>query len=224
MKKTIALIATGSLVALATPAIAQSAADSPFNGPRIGVVGGYDQSGAGRSVDDDTDDNNNDQSIEGIGYGVEAGYDIDTGGAVIGIEGEYLESTADTQFEDGDFEGFGLGSVDTNRDLYVGLRAGAKVTPNTLVYAKGGYTNARYNFIGSDGTTDFETNLDTDGWRVGAGVEQTIGSNAFAKVEYRYSNYNTGEIDFEAEGVADSDRFDIDTDRHQVVAGVGWRF
>ena len=59
---------------------------------------------------------------------------------------------------------------------------------------------------------------------MGAGVEQKIGSNAFAKVEYRYSNYNTGEIDFEAEGIEDSDQFDIDTDRHQVVAGVGWRF
>ena len=128
MKKTIALIATGSLVALATPAIAQSAADSPFNGPRIGVVGGYDQSGAGSSIDDDTDDNNNDQSIEGIGYGVEAGYDIDTGGAVIGLEGEY-----------------------------------------------------------------------------------------------RYSNYSEAEIDLEGT-LADSERFDVDLDRHQVMAAVGWRF
>ena len=223
MKKTIALIATGSLVALATPAIAQSAADSPFNGPRIGVVGGYDQSGAGSSIDDDTDDNNNDQSIEGIGYGVEAGYDIDTGGAVIGIEGEYLESTADTQFEDGDFEGFGLGSVDTNRDLYVGLRAGAKVTPNTLVYAKGGYTNAKYNILSNDGTTEFSNDIDTDGYRVGAGVEYAMNSGMYIKGEYRYSNYSEAEIDMEGT-LADSERFDVDLDRHQVMAAVGWRF
>ena len=223
MKKTIALIATGSLVALATPAIAQSAADSPFNGPRIGVVGGYDQSGAGSSIDDDTDDNNNDQSIEGIGYGVEAGYDIDTGGAVIGIEGEYLESTADTQFEDGDFEGFGLGSVDTNRDLYVGLRAGAKVTPNTLVYAKGGYTNAKYNILSNDGTTEFSNDIDTDGYRVGAGVEYAMNSGVYIKGEYRYSNYSEAEIDLEGT-LADSERFDVDLDRHQVMAAVGWRF
>ena len=223
MKKTIALIATGSLVALATPAIAQSAADSPFNGPRIGVVGGYDQSGAGSSIDDDTDDNNNDQSIEGIGYGVEAGYDIDTGGAVIGIEGEYLESTADTQFEDGDFEGFGLGSVDANRDLYVGLRAGAKVTPNTLVYAKGGYTNAKYDILSNDGTTEFTNDVDTDGYRVGAGVEYAMNSGMYIKGEYRYSNYSEAEIDMEGT-LADSERFDVDLDRHQVMAAVGWRF
>ena len=223
MKKTIALIATGSLVALATPAIAQSAADSPFNGPRIGVVGGYDQSGAGSSIDDDTDDNNNDQSIEGIGYGVEAGYDIDTGGAVIGIEGEYLESTADTQFEDGDFEGFGLGSVDANRDLYVGLRAGAKVTPNTLVYAKGGYTNAKYDILSNDGTTEFTNDVDTDGYRVGAGVEYAMNSGMYIKGEYRYSNYSEAEIDLEGT-LADSERFDVDLDRHQVMAAVGWRF
>jgi outer membrane immunogenic protein len=59
---------------------------------------------------------------------------------------------------------------------------------------------------------------------VGAGVEQKLGTNAFAKVEYRYSNYSEGEIDFETPDVADTDRFDIDTDRHQVVASVGWRF
>ena len=223
MKKTIALIATGSLVALATPAIAQSADDSPFNGARIGVVGGYDQSGAGSSVDDDTDDNNNDQSIEGIGYGVEAGYDIDTGGAVIGLEGEYLESTADTKFENGDFEGFGLGSVDSNRDLYVGLRAGAKVAPNTLVYAKGGYTNAKYNILSNDGTTEFSNDIDTDGYRVGAGVEYAMNSGVYIKGEYRYSNYSEAEIDMEGT-LADSERFDVDLDRHQVMAAVGYRF
>ena len=65
---------------------------------------------------------------------------------------------------------------------------------------------------------------ETPAWRVGAGVEQKFGTNLFGKVEYRYSNYKEGEIDFEAEDIPDSDRFDIDTDRHQVVASVGMRF
>ena len=230
MKKSIALLlAGGSLAILATPAAAQD--DTTFSGPWVAGVGGFDKNKAGSTIDDDVDDPDNDdglldedESANGIVYGAAVGYDIDLGTMVIGAEAELTDSTADSDFAGDPETDFGLGSVDTGRDIYVGARAGFKATENTLVYAKGGYTNARYNFIGSDGTTDYETNLDTDGWRVGAGVEQKIGSNAFAKVEYRYSNYNTGEIDFEAEGIEDSDQFDIDTDRHQVVAGVGWRF
>lgn len=222
MKKTIAFIATGSLVALATPAMAQSTEDSPFNGPRIGVIGGFDESGAGSSAQD-ADNENNDQSIEGFGYGVEAGYDIDTGGAVIGVEAEYLESTADTEFEEGDFESFGLGSVETNRDIYVGLRAGAKVTPNTLIYAKGGYTNAKYDLTAMDGDTEFSSDIDTDGYRVGAGVEYAMDSGMYIKGEYRYSNYSEAEVDMPGDA-PDTERFDVDLDRHQVMAAVGWRF
>ena len=115
-------------------------------------------------------------------------------------------------------------SVDAGRDIYVGGRVGFKATPKTLIYAKGGYTNARFNVVGTDGTTETSRHLDADGWRVGAGVEQKLGPRTFAKVEYRYSNYNKGEVDFEDPNVPDSSRFDIDTDRHQVVASVGVRF
>ncbi|MBM0170934.1 outer membrane protein [Altererythrobacter sp. C41] len=223
MKKTIALIATGSLVALATPAMAQSTEDSPFHGPRAGVLVGYDQTGAGSSVDDDANEDNNDQSIEGVGYGVEVGYDLDTGGAVIGIEGEYMDSTADTEFENGDFEGFGLGNIEANRDLYVGLRAGVKATPNTLVYAKGGYTNAKFDVLSNDGTTEFSNDIDTDGYRIGGGVEYAMGNGVYLKGEYRYSNYSEAEIDME-DTLPDSERFDVDLDRHQVMASVGYRF
>jgi hypothetical protein len=116
------------------------------------------------------------------------------------------------------------GSVDAGRDIYAGVRAGVKATPDILLYAKGGYTNARYNYIGTDGTTNYDRNIDTDGWRVGAGIEHKFGSTTFGKLEYRYSNYSRAEIDFEAAGIPDSDRFAIDNDRHQVVASVGVRF
>lgn len=226
MNKGIAfLLAGGSLAILAAPAAAQ---DSTFSGPWVAGVGGFDKNKAGSSIDDDTDDPDGvfeeNESANGIVYGAQLGYDVDLGSMVVGAEAELTDSTADSDFAGDPDTDFGLGSVNTGRDIYVGARAGFKATPSTLLYAKGGYTNARYNFLGSDGETDYETNLDTDGWRVGAGVEQKLGSNAFAKLEYRYSNYNSAEIDFEAEGIEDSDRFDIDTDRHQVVAGVGWRF
>jgi outer membrane immunogenic protein len=214
------LLAAGSAVAFTVPAMAQD--DSTFTGPWVAGVAGYDMNQAGSSQDDGINVDR-DENAEGLIYGAAVGYDVDVGGMVLGAEAELTDSTADSDYAD-PYTNFGLGAVDAGRDIYVGARVGFKATPNTLLYAKGGYTNARFNFIGTDGTTNYDQNIDTDGWRVGGGLEQKIGGNAFAKVEYRYSNYSRGEIDFEAANVADSDRFDIDTDRHQVMAGVGWRF
>jgi outer membrane immunogenic protein len=222
MRKGIALLlAAGSAVVLAAPASAQE--DRAFNGPWVSGVAGYDQTKAGSTTDDDVDDDN-DESAEGLVWGGAAGYDIDLGTMVIGGEAELTESTANVRTLEGDTENFGLGRVEAGRDIYLGARAGFKATPNTLVYAKGGYTNARYGFLGTDGEVSDEQHIDTDGWRVGAGVEQKLGANAFAKIEYRYSNYSNAEVDFEPEGVPDTDPFDVDLDRHQVMAGVGWRF
>lgn len=220
MKMRFAVLLAASSLTVAVPAVAQ---ETSFSGPWVAGVAGYDINHAGSSQDDDVNVDL-DQKAEGIVYGVGIGYDADLGNIVVGAEAELTDSTADSNYLD-PYTNFGLGSVDAGRDIYVGARVGFKATPTTMLYAKGGYTNARFNFIGGDGTTDYERNIDTDGWRVGGGVEHKLGgSNAFAKLEYRYSNYSRGEIDFEATGVADSDRFDIDTDRHQVMAGVGWRF
>ena len=220
MKKTILLAAITSIATVATPAFAQD--DAPFTGPRVEALVGYDVVKAGSSVDDDGNDNN-DQSMEGIAYGAGIGYDFNAGGVVLGLEAEYMDSSADTEFEDGDFEGFGFGNVNANRDLYLGARVGVPVQPDLLLYAKGGYTNAKFDVRSDDGTTEFNQDIDTDGWRVGAGVEYATSGNMFVKAEYRYSKYEEAEIDFDGD-LPDSDRFDIDTDRHQVVVGVGLRF
>lgn len=221
MKKTLSILAAGTAMATAAPAFAQDEG-STFTGPRVEAIVGYESTKAGSSVDDDVDADN-DESIEGLMYGVGIGYDFDLGGAVVGVEGELTDSSAKTKFEDGDFEGFGFGSVKTNRDLYVGARVGAKVGPNMLVYAKGGYSNAKLDVLANDGTTELSQDIDLDGWRAGAGVEYALNQNAFVKLEYRYTKYEEAEIDFDGE-LPDTERFDIDTDRHQVAASVGWRF
>jgi outer membrane immunogenic protein len=221
MKKVLVCLATGTALA-SVPAFAQGAPETSFTGPRVEAIVGYDITKAGSSVDDDANADN-DQSIDGFMYGVGAGYDYDFGKAVVGVEGEFTDSTAKTSFDNGDFEGFGIGNVKAKRDLYVGARAGIKATPSTLVYLKGGYTNARFGSRASDGTNVGRYNIDADGWRIGAGVEQKMGSNTFAKLEYRYSNYSKAEVDF-SKDIPDSDRFDVDLDRHQIVAAVGYRF
>ncbi|GGC26585.1 hypothetical protein GCM10011371_12720 [Novosphingobium marinum] len=219
MKKFLVPLAIGSAL-VSVPALAQNA--SPFTGPRVEAVLGYDVSKAGSSVDDDANVDN-DQSIDGLLYGVGIGYDHDFGSIVAGAEAELTDSTAKTEFDNGDFEGFGFGNVKANRDLYIGGRIGVKATPRTLIYGKAGYTNAKFDVLSSDGTTEFRQDFDADGYRVGAGVEQALSERTFAKVEYRYSNYARAEVDFDGD-IPDSERFDIDTDRHQVVASVGMRF
>ncbi|MEN7535994.1 outer membrane protein [Aurantiacibacter flavus] len=215
-----ALVIAGiSSIALATPAMAQD--NEAFTGPRIEGIVGYDSTRPGSSTDIDNVDDV-DQSIDDVAYGVGIGYDFAMGGAVLGVEGEWLESEASTDYDTTNFDDFGVANIEAGRDLYVGVRAGVLATPRTLVYAKGGYTNARMNVLASDNTTDVGTDVDLDGWRVGAGVEQVFGENFYGKLEYRYSNYEEGE--FEAPSGLESDRFDVDLDRHQVMLGVGYRF
>ena len=115
------------------------------------------------------------------------------------------------------------GEIEAGRDLYAGLRVGAAITPETLLYAKAGYTNASFDVTAFNAAQETAvSNVDLDGWRVGAGVERAITDNAFLKAEYRYSNYQEGE--FEAPSGLESDRFDVDLDRHTVMVGLGMRF
>ncbi len=218
MRKLIVSLAAGAAaIAGSLPAQAQ---DAPFTGLRAGVIGGLDIVRPGSTEDSDVD--GDDQSVEGFLYGIDAGFDVNLGGFVLGVEGEYSDSTGRTRTDRRDPNFFGYGEVAPGRDLYIGGRAGILASPTTLVYAKGGYTNARLNVIASNGTVDSEERFRLDGWRIGAGVEQSIGRNSYAKLEYRYSNYT--DADFRLSGGATSDVFEIDTDRHQIAAGVGFRF
>ncbi len=203
---------------VAAPALAQDA-NPTFTGPRIEGTLGYDHVGAGSSVS-----NNNgrdDQKIDGLLYGGGIGFDFAAGGVVLGVEGEITGSTAKSERVPYTST-FGFGRVAAGRDLYAGARAGILATPNTLVYVKGGYTNAKLDVLAGDTTTTTDTSFKLDGWRVGAGAERALSTNSFAKLEYRYSKYDDAKLQY-GNG-ATSGRFDIDTDRHQVVASYGFRF
>ncbi|MDX3899383.1 MAG: outer membrane beta-barrel protein [Sphingobium sp.] len=217
MKKIlVAALLTGS--AVATPALAQDT-NPTFTGPRVEAILGYDHIGAGSDVDNEN--GRDDQSIDGLIYGAGVGYDVAVGGAVLGVEGEITDSTAKSDRHDLTDQ-FGFGRVSAGRDLYVGARAGILANPQTLVYVKGGYTNQKLSVLAGDTNQQTDAAFKLDGWRIGAGVERAIGTNSFAKVEYRYSKYDSAHIDY-MDG-ATSSEFDVDTDRHQVVASVGYRF
>jgi outer membrane immunogenic protein len=216
----VATFLTGAAVAISpiSPAIAQDVGPT-FTGPRVEAILGYDHTGAGSSVDNDN--GNDDQSIDGLLYGVGAGYDVKLGSAVVGVEGEFTDSTSKSSRTD-PTDQFGFGRVKQGRDLYVGARAGILADPGTLVYVKGGYTNTKLGVLAGNTNGVTDTSFKLDGWRIGAGVERAINANTFAKVEYRYSKYEDAHIDFANGG--SSEEFGIDTDRHQVVASVGVRF
>ncbi|ANY19868.1 hypothetical protein A6F68_01351 [Tsuneonella dongtanensis] len=223
MNTRIASLVAASLAALATPAMAQSASEAPFSGVRVGGEVGYDHIRSGSTEDVDTSRDLK-QSIDGVSYGAVVGYDIAAGENLrIGAEASYAGSTAERDFNNANPTVFNLGNVQADRDIYVGGRVGFVTSPSTMVYVKGGYTNQRYSVTGTDGTVALDQKLDTDGWRVGAGAEFAVGRNAYIGAEYRYSMYSEGEIDFEG-NTPDSSRFNLDTDRHQVVATAGIRF
>lgn len=180
---------------MAAPALAQPAAD--FSGLRVEGLVGYERS--------DVEGENSD----GIAYGAGIGYDFQTGGMVIGVEGEVSDSTVDECVGGVALPGDRL-CAEFGRDLYAGGRVGGLIGSNTLLYAKAGYTNGRVALDYEDGTSstafDFNRGENLDGLRVGGGLEFALGPNSYAKTEYRYTNY---EQDFE---------------KHQVVAGFGFRF
>lgn len=214
------VIGAGAATALATPALAQDTDRAPFTGPRVGAILGYDGTRPGSSVDSDIA--GDDQTADGLLYGGDVGYDFAAGRIVFGIEGEITGSTARVNNSPIDPNNFGFGRVKAGRDLYAGGRVGLLLSPTAMVYAKGGYTNARFDLTASDGTTETGRNFNLGGYRVGAGIEKALSPRTYAKLEYRYSNYDNARLEF-ANG-ANTDNFSVDTDRHQVAVGVGFRF
>jgi len=215
------VLAAAGLAALsATPAFAQSDTDKSFDGPRAGVILGYDRVQPGQVPNSSIDDSN---SASGLTYGGDVGYDHQTDSNwVFGVEGEVTGSTSKVTNNPSAAGALGYGRVKAGRDLYAGARIGYAVTPHTLIYGKGGYTNQRLDLVASNGTTETGQHFNLDGWRAGAGIEQSLGGKAYAKLEYRYSNYGKARLEYPNGG--NTNNFSVDTDRHQLVAGLGVRF
>ena len=195
-----------SLAAIAlalVPGVAMAQDSSAFGGPYVGAIVGYDHVKVGGGGASDSKD--------GVTFGGIVGWDMNLGGGIVGAEAEISGST--TKQEETDV--FVLGDrakLKAGRDLYVGIRAGVLAAPTTLIYVKGGYTNARATLDYDNGAgSTFSASDNLDGFRIGAGVEQAFG-RLKARIEYRYSDY--GEAKYNGVGLG------VDAKRHQVVAGL----
>lgn len=197
MKKLIIAAALAS--SFSVPALAQDATN--FSGPYVAGMIGYER------VDLDIP-NVGSGDDDGLLYGGIIGYDVNLNGAIIGIEGEFADSetkySANNVLLAGD-----RARISTGRDLYAGVRIGGEVAQNVMVYAKGGYTNAKAKASYDDGVDVFSASEKLDGYRLGAGIE-TERNGLLGRLEYRYSSYG------ELQGV--------DIERHQVALIVGYRF
>lgn len=202
--KRILSVAALLAASIACPALAQDAPARDFTGPRAEIFAGYDSLSEHASGSGDTRD--------GLIYGGAIGYDRQIGSVVLGAEAEVAGST--TRRTDGRalFTPGPATRSEAGRDLYLGVRAGVVATPGLLVYAKGGYTNARVTNAYDVTIQAIDESETLDGIRLGTGAEMQLTPRLYAKAEYRYSHYG------------ESRYYDIDTDRHQLVAGIGLRF
>lgn len=179
MKTLRTLVILGAL-AMSAPAIAQ---DGSTTGGKfvVGGIVGVDSFRAEESGDT--------ESEEDLLVGVTAGYDVElASGFVIGLEGEYTDSSIGIDYTDVIVAGDRV-SLNAGRDLYAGIRAGFRVDPNGLLYVKGGYTNASVEGEYFDGATTSSDEEMIDGFRIGAGGEIDFGGNYAIRLEYRYSDY-----------------------------------
>jgi outer membrane immunogenic protein len=201
------LLAAAALM-IATPAVAQTA---EVSGPRVEATVGWDR------VVVDLDGESGGKS--GVTYGGEVGYDFLVGpkfllGAYAGVDG------ASTKDCDGDSDGYVC--LKAGRNITAGARAGYMVGTASLIYVKGGYSNGRVGLKGVDATDPtfrIDDHANLRGFHVGAGTEVGLGHGLYGKVEYTYTNYeDIGDVAGVPIGTG------IDTARHRVVVGAGFRF
>lgn len=202
MKKTLFPVALfGALAALSAPAHAET-----FNGPYIGVAAGWDRSEvASRTILSQPVDA--EVSRDALVLGGYAGYNYRaTDRIVVGAEAGFNMTIDDKVRATSASRTL---TVDPRYSFDLTARAGYLVADKALVYARGGYTNARIHtsLNTSSGLVRAEDNL--DGWLVGGGVEYAITPEISARAEYRYNDFgqNGGQYD-----------------RHQALVGVSYNF
>lgn len=210
----------GVLCALATPAWAQRALETPAGGVRLELVAGWDRPilriqsagggaiGAGEVTGGQT----------GVHYGGEIGYDVATSSATfIGGYAGVAGSTAESCTAPGAIARY---CMYAGRNLTLGVRAGL-MSRGVAFYAKGGWSNGQINdrltssLIPALNGRGSDT---LDGFHVGLGLQARLPGRAYAKIEYVFTNYNGFEFDLGGSPIK------ADFDRHQISGGLGVRF
>jgi outer membrane immunogenic protein len=142
-------------------------------------------------------------SFDGWRLGGFVGYNWQmSSGFVVGVEGDVNYDWNEDSFA-GDIDiGSGFSGSVRGRVGYAFDRA--------LLYAAGGWTATNVSVDGG-GFDDDDT---MHGWTLGAGLDYAFTDTLFGRVEYRYNDYGSGEL----EG------FDTDFNQHVINVGIGVKF
>ena len=230
MKTRLALFASAVAVIAASPAFAQSADTAPatpadaFSGAHVEATFGWDHL-ANKSLKQAATALEDTGTSDGVTFGGALGYDFAltdhvTLGGELGVYGSSGKWDNSANLVAGTFD---TQAVRAGRDLYAGARLGYALTPRTQIFAKAGYTNARFGTYGTDGSEVLYQGINANGFRLGSGVEQKLTRTTYVKLEYDYSHYDSGSFNY-AGTTPDASTFDLHNDRHQVLASVGLRF
>lgn len=151
----------------------------------------------------------------GVTGGIYMGRNWQFGEFVVGVEGDLQFSTEQASepcFDPAFTCMTYVGITDSLR-----ARAGYAMD-RVLVYVTAGVTFADIGGSVSDGVTTFADRLGRTGYTVGGGVEWAVFDNASAKLEYRFSDYFTNDMEYDViyPGVG--------TTTHTLTTGFAWHF
>ena len=149
------------------------------------------------------------ENLKGILGGVQAGYNYDFGGFVLGLEGDIqLSDMKYVQTTPTGSTSFGIDAAGSVR-----ARAGLPID-RFMPFVTGGLAVGNGKIRGDNGGVISEANQTFVGWTVGAGLEYAVTDNVTVKAEYLYADY----------GNANLAGIDVHAKSNTVRAGVNFKF
>jgi outer membrane immunogenic protein len=190
------------LVAASIPAAANA---GDFDGPRAGIIVGWDGIGYHH--------NGIDKNFGGVAYGLATGYDFQLSKEfVLGLGLSTTFSNEGTKYNI--LTATPHGSIDPNNhvevsvghDLEIAARAGYIIGGSAMIYAKLGYASTKVHTKTVIGGILDEDSRSEGGLRLGAGGEVAITGPLNFLSEYRHTSYGNG------------------VSRNQIFGGLSYRF
>ena len=230
------LAALGALGLMSSVALAGDAAPSPsseWTEFYVGLNGNWNFlstsiSSSSQTFGADTFDaaNYGSQSGNGIGGGLQFGFDYQIDQIVLGIQA----ITSVTGF-DSSGDGAPGSQLGTELTSYGSLnaRAGYLIQPELLVYGKGGLAFGSFKYTdknSTDGYSGSQNDVRRQGWMVGGGVEYMFAPNwsAFAEYDYTFFGEQSVELNYNNASWGDTYKYKYDQDIGSAVIGVNYRF
>jgi outer membrane immunogenic protein len=167
-------------------------------------------------------------------FSFDGGHDGVLGTLIVGWDWQIGSNAVFGVFADYDFTDFSSRhrafdnfhhSTDHNNVWSIGARLGWLSSPSTLWYVTGGYTQVDLDHSGTFEVAGLTVSRDRtlDGYFLGAGVDTRLAaSNWFLRLEYRFSDFNSGGVDVSDD--VNSFRVSTDPEAHTARLTLTYKF